>query len=243
MVSSKMVLAGTDTNCAGGVLDDAWISCEESSEPGHGYAFVTRPEWNELSTPEPIFHWGRFHREAVARDPSTGTIYMTEDRSNGCFYRFIPEDRERPFGPGTLQALCIEGVPTTHPYTPESPDHNGQMVSAGRPPGSQSPTRKPPSKPAGSKGFKEEQPPLCGAKESFPTRTAFGSLPPQEDTKGRPNLSVFSSGAIPGAGAGDRRPSLLSCPDNFCIAPWGDLICAEDNYAYAEGVTHQHLRG
>ena len=37
--------------------------------------------------------------------------------------------------------------------------------------------------------------------------------------------------------------SLLSCPDNFCIAPWGDLICAEDNYAYAEGVTHQHLRG
>ena len=41
VVESHYVLAGTDRNCAGGQFEQHWITCEESSEPGHGYAFIT----------------------------------------------------------------------------------------------------------------------------------------------------------------------------------------------------------
>ncbi len=113
---SHLVLAGTDSNCAGGVVNGGWVSCEESSAPGHGYAFLTLPEDETLVTPRPIRSWGRFHREAVAIDPETGVVYMTEDRSDGCFYRFVPEDSKTPLGAGRLQALVVPGVPDTNAH-------------------------------------------------------------------------------------------------------------------------------
>jgi len=35
----------------------------------------------------------------------------------------------------------------------------------------------------------------------------------------------------------------LSCPDNIVVAPWGDLIMAEDNYNARFGASHQCIRG
>jgi secreted PhoX family phosphatase len=39
----------------------------------------------------------------------------------------------------------------------------------------------------------------------------------------------------------DRR--VLSCPDNLIMAPWGDVLMAEDNYQLVEGVRYQYIRG
>ena len=36
--------------------------------------------------------------------------------------------------------------------------------------------------------------------------------------------------------------SLISSPDNLVMAPWGDLVMAEDNYDSRFGVQHQYLR-
>ena len=116
LLQSRLVLSGTDGNCAGGVVDNAWISCEESSADGHGYAFITRPEDDGLQEPRPVTSWGRFHREAVARHKEDGAIFMTEDRSDGLFYRFLPDNPSEPFGSGRLQALRIPDVPDTNPY-------------------------------------------------------------------------------------------------------------------------------
>ena len=37
--------------------------------------------------------------------------------------------------------------------------------------------------------------------------------------------------------------TVLSCPDNLIMSPWGDVIMGEDNYVLAEGVRHQFVRG
>ena len=96
-------------------------SCEESSDAGHGYAFLTRIGDDGLQKPRRIDSWGRLHREAVVVDETTGIAYMTEDRYDGCFYRHVPKDPKQPLGAGRLQALKIAGVPTTDPYPEPKP--------------------------------------------------------------------------------------------------------------------------
>jgi len=119
---SWLSLAGTERNCAGGPTPwGSWISCEETDvtrgerfERDHGWCFevpVTREP--AIAEPRPIRAMGRFMHEAVCVDPSTGIVYLTEDRHDGLLYRFVPA--EKPGKPGdlhaggTLQALAIMG--------------------------------------------------------------------------------------------------------------------------------------
>ena len=36
--------------------------------------------------------------------------------------------------------------------------------------------------------------------------------------------------------------TVLSSPDNLTMAPWGDLVMAEDNYDGKHGAHHQYIR-
>ena len=54
---------------------------------------------------------GRMNHEAVCCDPRTGIIYLTEDRSDGCIYRYIPNVKEKLIEGGKLQALVMKGLP------------------------------------------------------------------------------------------------------------------------------------
>lgn len=115
-------LAGTERNCAGGVTPwNSWLSCEESTLPkgsfdgqfekDHGYVFeVPASEEIGLAAPIPIKEMGRFNHEAVAVDPKTGIVYLTEDRGDGLFYRFIPNVKGKLLEGGKLQALEISGT-------------------------------------------------------------------------------------------------------------------------------------
>ncbi|CAN5867757.1 PhoX family phosphatase [soil metagenome] len=111
-------LAGTSRNCAGGPTPwGSYISCEETSakpdgsnfwEKAHGYNFeVPASTQIGLAEPLPIKGMGRFTHEAVAVDPRTSIVYMTEDRSDGLIYRYIPHTPEKLLRGGTLQALVI----------------------------------------------------------------------------------------------------------------------------------------
>jgi uncharacterized protein len=116
-----MSLLGTERNCAGGPTPwNSWITCEESVtragehkdgyfvEQDHGYNFEVPATFEVmLADPTPLTAMGRFNHEAVAVDPPSGIVYQTEDRSDGLFYRFIPNKPGHLAAGGRLQALQL----------------------------------------------------------------------------------------------------------------------------------------
>ncbi len=131
-------LNGTQNNCAGGRTPwNSWITCEETvNGPDVGHDFQAPPGTNALLTQrhgfifevpaggqsnrEPITAAGRFAHEAIAVDPATGYVYLTEDNFGfpSGFYRYIapqnPMDVGRLLDGGVLQMLAVRGQPNAN---------------------------------------------------------------------------------------------------------------------------------
>ena len=112
-------LVGTEYNCCGGATPwGSWLSCEETfhnpgynnayrREKAHGYVFEVPSAATSLIEPQPIKAMGRFEHEAAAVHAATGIVFMTEDRDDSLFYRYIPHHPGRLLAGGRLQALAI----------------------------------------------------------------------------------------------------------------------------------------
>jgi secreted PhoX family phosphatase len=142
-VSERVGIAGTSTNCAGGVTPwGTWLTCEETDaragdggfERDHGYVFEVDPfDRAALVDPRPVTALGRYSHEALAVDPATAEIYLTEDDSgpNGLVYRWVPPAGFRG-GRGALRALgAADGVLTAMRCSDSSGGHVDDLSRAG----------------------------------------------------------------------------------------------------------------
>jgi len=110
-----LALVGTIRNCAGGMTPwGSWLSCEEDVSRGsgrhgrdHGWVFEVPVASGGLVRAEPMRALGRFNHEAAVCDHRSGVIYMTEDRRDSLFYRFLPTAAGQLHKGGRLQALAI----------------------------------------------------------------------------------------------------------------------------------------
>lgn len=248
-------LLGSDRNCAGGAMPwGTWITCEESgdltSERGrrHGWCFeVPATAEPGLKTPVPLKALGRYRHEAVALDPASGILYLTEDRNDGLLYRFLPET-PRDFTAGRLQALVISGRPkadlrnydreSTWPAEGETLDLEWIDLEDTDSPDDDLRLR---GHSAGAARFARgegihftERGIFIACTDGGPDRRGqiFRLIP--SDSEGSPDrLELFLQS--------DRR-GLLNNGDNLCPAPWGDLIVCED-LIDSDFADHTHLRG
>ncbi|MEU2654116.1 alkaline phosphatase PhoX [Streptomyces sp. NPDC007325] len=118
------ILSNTRQNCAGGKTPwNTWLSCEEVSL---GYVYETDPYGVNAAVRRDAM--GRFKHEAAAADPVRRVIYLTEDESSGCFYRFVPTTWGN-LASGTLQVL-VAGSATSGSFTWQNvPDPDGSPTT------------------------------------------------------------------------------------------------------------------
>lgn len=225
-ISSNLVLCGTLRNCAGGISPWGWLSCEESVSQGHGYVFLCSTKAAVLERPRKISGYGRFNHEAVCIDPETHVAYLTEDRSDGCLYRFVPVSRERPFE-GRLQALALRGAPRLD---------TGVQLAAGE-------VRRATWVPLldthsvdDSLRFQARERGAAQIRRGEGIWFHEGSVYFSATSGGARGAGQILRLAVGRSGADDTLEVLvesgdtdqLDAPDNLTLAPWGDVYIAED---------------
>jgi secreted PhoX family phosphatase len=223
VLHQELALCGTHWNCAGGLSPWGWLTCEEIFVPEHGYVFLVPHEARGLTQARPIRGYGRFRHEAATVDPQTHIAYLTEDRENAAFYRFVPHTRDKPFA-GRLQALRVRGkerfdtsklalgqrvrIDWVDLPDPDPAEDVLRLQAAER----------------GAASFARTEGLWLAGPELFMCATAGGPI-------GRGQiLRVHHAGPEPELSvvAHSEDAATLDMPDNITVAPSGDLFVAED---------------
>jgi secreted PhoX family phosphatase len=120
IVEAYRVLEGSNSNCAGGPTPwGTWLSCEENFAE-QGRVWECDPTGAEAAVAHPAM--GLFAHEAVAVDPESETLYLTQDNPEGLLYRYTPTAYP-DLSAGVLEA-CIVADDNTVTWQ-EVPDPGG----------------------------------------------------------------------------------------------------------------------
>jgi secreted PhoX family phosphatase len=228
-VSSNLVLAGSMRNCAGGSSPWGWLSCEETLHAGHGYVFLCDPAADGVRPPVRIPALGRMNHEAAVVDPSTFVTYLTEDRDDSCFYCFVPENPGERLGPesrGRLQALRIEAEPQRDMNARVEPGDTFQADWVDLPrPDAEDDSLRAQGAERGGAIFRRGEGIFFHEGSVYFCATTGG--PASGGQLWRYTPSGLQGGTLQLLAQSTDR-SILDMPDNICVAPWGDVVMAED---------------
>ena len=255
LVTQHLSLAGTLRNCAGGATPwGSWLTCEETvlkqgfhkeeklqCMKDHGWVFeVPAKATAALADPRPITAMGRFVHEACAVDPKSGVVYLSEDREDGLFYRFIPNTRGDLHAGGRLQALALDGDvhdtrnwPGDEPHMLVGAKHKAEWIDLD--------DVESPDDDLRMRGFDDG---ACRFARTEGMWMGHGELYFACTDGGRRQIGqIFRY--IPSAREGTpdeekspghlelfiepNDPERMKNPDNVGIAPWGDLLLCEDH--------------
>ncbi|MBD1877602.1 alkaline phosphatase PhoX [Coleofasciculus sp. FACHB-T130] len=250
-------LAGTYRNCAGGTTPwGSWISSEENtSTPAtndpvnitgnvnqrHGYNFEVPANAKTTVTPVPLKAMGRFNHEAVAIDPKTGIVYETEDRGNGLFYRFIPNQPGKLVEGGVLEALKIKGMPQAITKT-NFPVRQPMQVEWVRidNPDPDTDTVRVEGFSKGAAQFTRGEGIWYGNGEFYFCCTDGGTAGLGQVWRYVPGKTAQEGGTLE-LFVEPNDVNVLDSPDNIVVAPFGDLIICEDgdDEQFVVGVTQK----
>lgn len=102
------ILSGSRHNCSGCETPwNTWLSCEEHPR---GIVWECDPFGQQRAQAHPAL--GVFKHESAAVDPVSAQIYLTEDRFDGCLYRFTPAQVTLPAAPdlghGVLEVAMMQ---------------------------------------------------------------------------------------------------------------------------------------
>lgn len=237
-LASNLVLTGTLRNCAGGPSPWGWLSCEEAVNPGHGFVFLCPLDQSELAPARKIAGYGRFNHEAVCVDPVSHVAYLTEDRMDGCLYRFLPDSKSAPFS-GRLQALAVADRPGYDTSNLATRGHTlaVQWLDVPEPTPAADDARLQ-ARARGAAVFCRGEGIAFHGGSVYVCCTSGGPLGlGQIFQLGRGRTGQEELRLL--AAATDER--LLDHPDNITLSPWGHVILAEDGYGdqFIRGLTEE----
>ena len=238
-ISQYLSLAGTLVNCSGGATPwGTWISCEETVfkngigvNKKHGYNFEVFPsEKIKLTNAKPLKAMGRFRHEGVAFNKTTGHVYQTEDREDGLFYRFIPNNATKLNKGGKLQFLSFKdfrGLDTSN-WKREAVQLNKKYdirwVDIDKVDSYNDDLRYRGQKKGGAT-FSRGEGVWCHGNDIFFTATSGGNKRKGQIWKYTQNNN--DSGYIELIFESVNK-EIINMPDNIVVSPWGDILICED---------------
>jgi len=251
-------LAGTIRNCSGGITPwGSWLTCEEDvTRAGngvardHGWVFEVPAAHKGLVDPVPLTAMGRFNHEAAAVDPATGIVYLTEDRDDSLFYRFLPAKRGVLAAGGRLQALAFvePGLDDTRNWSEATlPRGTSRPVRWIDLDGTHSPDDdlRLRGHAAGAARFARGEGVHFGNGSIYFCCTSGGAAKLGQVMRYRPSKAEGQAGERTSPGTlqnfvESTDPALFNFGDNLTVAPNGHLVVCEDQYSL---IVNNHLRG